>query len=172
MTTENQLLPCPFCGGEPHDARHIEYGRWAVTCQCGVHGANASAGPNATDELKIKAYNDARAAWNRRTAPPARREQAQQPSGPHLFEFWWEAHMPRATQAEAWAAWQDAHSSKGVGIVQQPSGGEPLRVAAPPAHDTEFEQRWPNAVTPAPEADKLDALVGMLDATKDKRERR
>ena len=54
----------------------------------------------------------------------ASQEQAQQPSEPHLFEFWWEAHMPQSTQAEAWAAWQAAPSSKGVGIGQQPSGGE------------------------------------------------
>jgi len=67
-TTDRELLPCPFCGEEPHDAHHIEYGRWAVTCQCGAHGASASTGPNATDESKIKAYNDARAAWNRRAA--------------------------------------------------------------------------------------------------------
>lgn len=63
-------------------------------------------------------YSPARPMW-------ASQEQAQQPSEPHLFEFWWETHMPRATQAEAWAAWQGAHSSKGSGIeAQQPSGGE------------------------------------------------
>lgn len=60
------LMECPFCGSEPHDAHHIEYGRWAVTCRCGAKGASANTGPNATDAAKIKAYSDARTAWNTR----------------------------------------------------------------------------------------------------------
>ena len=72
MTTEltkaaqQALMECPFCGSEPHDAHHIEYGRWAVTCRCGAKGASANTGPNATDAAKIKAYSDARTAWNTR----------------------------------------------------------------------------------------------------------
>ena len=66
--TDRELLPCPFCGSAPYDAHHIEYGRWAVTCRCGVVGANSWTGPNATSESQIKAYNEARAAWNRRAA--------------------------------------------------------------------------------------------------------
>lgn len=62
----DQLKPCPFCGSEPHDAHHIEYGRWAVTCRYGASGASANTGPNATDAAKIKAYSDARTAWNTR----------------------------------------------------------------------------------------------------------
>jgi hypothetical protein len=34
----------------------------------------------------------------------------------HLFEFWWESHMPQATQSQAWAAWAAAQSSKGATI--------------------------------------------------------
>lgn len=70
------LIECPFCGSEPHDAHHIEYGRWAVTCRCGAKGASANTGPNATDAAKIKAYSDARTAWNTRaiTQRPAAQE--------------------------------------------------------------------------------------------------
>lgn len=56
-------------------ARHIEYGRWAVTCRCGASGVCANTGPNATDAAKIKAYQDARSAWNTRTTI----KQAEQP---------------------------------------------------------------------------------------------
>lgn len=63
---QQALMECPFCGSEPHDAQHIEYGRWAVTCRCGTKGASANTGPNATDAAKIKAYSDARTAWNTR----------------------------------------------------------------------------------------------------------
>jgi len=72
MTTEltkaaqQALEACPFCGADPQDARHIEYGRWAVTCRCGASGASANTGPNATDAAKIKAYSDARTTWNTR----------------------------------------------------------------------------------------------------------
>lgn len=71
-----QLKPCPFCGSEPHDAHHIEYGRWAVTCRCGATGASANTGPNATDAAKIKAYSDARTAWNTRALTQRPAEQA------------------------------------------------------------------------------------------------
>lgn len=73
-----ELKPCPFCGADPHDARHIEYGRWAVTCRCGASGVGANTGPNATDAAKIKAYQDARSAWNTRTA--IKQAEAQQPA--------------------------------------------------------------------------------------------
>lgn len=75
-----ELKPCPFCGADPHDARHIEYGRWAVTCRCGASGVGANTGPNATDAAKIKAYQDARTAWNTRTA--IQQAEAQQPAIP------------------------------------------------------------------------------------------
>lgn len=66
QAAQQALMECPFCGSEPHDAHHIEYGRWAVTCRCGAKGASANTGPNATDAAKIKAYSDARTAWNTR----------------------------------------------------------------------------------------------------------
>ena len=76
QAAQQALMECPFCGSEPHDAHHIEYGRWAVTCRCGAKGASANTGPNATDAAKIKAYSDARTAWNTRalTQRPAAQE--------------------------------------------------------------------------------------------------
>lgn len=55
-------------------------------------------------------------------------EEAQQPSSKeHLFELWWEAHMPNATQEQAWTAFTAAVASNGVGIAaQQPATGEPV----------------------------------------------
>jgi len=90
MTTEltkaaqQALEACPFCGCEPQDAHHIEYGRWAVTCRCGAKGASANTGPNATDAAKIKAYSDARTAWNTRalTQRPAAQTERE------AFEAW------------------------------------------------------------------------------------
>jgi len=54
--------------------------------------------------------------------------EAQQPSSKeHLFELWWEAHMPNATQEQAWTAFTAAVASNGVGIAaQQPAKGEPV----------------------------------------------
>lgn len=54
--------------------------------------------------------------------------EAQQPSSKeHLFELWWEAHMPNATQEQAWTAFTAAVASSGVGIAaQQPATGEPV----------------------------------------------
>lgn len=54
--------------------------------------------------------------------------EAQQPSSKeHLFELWWEAHMPNATQEQAWTAFTAAVASNGVGIAaQQPATGEPV----------------------------------------------
>ena len=55
--------------------------------------------------------------------------EAQQPSSKeHLFELWWEAHMPNATQEQAWTAFTAAVASNGVGIAaQQPVTGEPVQ---------------------------------------------
>lgn len=57
--------------------------------------------------------------------------EAQQPSSKeHLFELWWEAHMPNATQEQAWTAFTAAVASNGVGIAaQQPATGEPVAQA-------------------------------------------
>lgn len=55
--------------------------------------------------------------------------ETQQPSSKeHLFELWWEAHMPNATQEQAWTAFTAAVASNGVGIAaQQPATGEPVQ---------------------------------------------
>lgn len=57
-----------------------------------------------------------------------KRLEAQQPaSKEHLFELWWEAHMPNATQEQAWTAFTAAVASNGVGIAaQQPATPEPV----------------------------------------------
>ena len=57
------------------------------------------------------------------------RLEAQQPSSKeHLFELWWEAHMPNATQEQAWTAFTAAVASNGVGIAaQQPATPEPMQ---------------------------------------------
>lgn len=53
---------------------------------------------------------------NLRTA--IQQAEAQQPSSKeHLFELWWEAHMPNATQEQAWTAFTAAVASNGVGIA-------------------------------------------------------
>lgn len=58
---------------------------------------------------------------------------AQQPSSKeHLFELWWEAHMPSATQEQAWTAFTSAVASNGVGIAaQQPATPEPVAYGFP-----------------------------------------
>lgn len=57
-----------------------------------------------------------------------KRLESQRPaSKEHLFELWWEAHMPNATQEQAWTAFTAAVASNGVGIAaQQPATGEPV----------------------------------------------
>ena len=52
--------------------------------------------------------------------------EAQQPASKEpLFELWWEAHMPNATQQQARTAFTAAVASNGVGIAaQQPATGE------------------------------------------------
>ena len=59
-----------------------------------------------------------------------KRLEAQQPaSKEHLFELWWEAHMPNATQEKAWTAFTAAVASNGVGIAaQQPATPEPVAI--------------------------------------------
>ncbi len=64
-----------------------------------------------------------------RAADIKRAEQpATQAGAGHLFELWWAAHMPDATQASAWAAWQDAPRADGVGVdaptTEQPGDAE------------------------------------------------
>lgn len=65
--------------------------------------------------------------------PAQKRLEAQQPaSKEHLFELWWEAHMPNATQEKAWTAFTAAVASNGVGIAaQQPATTEPVADGLP-----------------------------------------
>lgn len=58
-------------------------------------------------------------AFSARQMREALAQQAQEPSVPHLFEFWWEAHMPQSTQAKAWSSWQSAQSSNNVAVGAQ-----------------------------------------------------
>ena len=64
--SDRELLPCPFCGSDPYEARHMTYGWWAVTCKCGVHGPQFREDP--ATEHKHSAYTKASEAWNRRAA--------------------------------------------------------------------------------------------------------
>lgn len=46
----------------------------------------------------------------------------------HLFEFWWEEHMPEATREKAWTAWVAAPETKDVGIAAVQQGVQPYAV--------------------------------------------
>lgn len=77
MSEKSTLLPCPFCGGEASDRGHIRYSRalpdtnWidgspiteAFFCNCISCGVTNQ--PNSTG---WQTREQARAAWNRRTA--------------------------------------------------------------------------------------------------------
>ena len=67
-------------------------------------------------------------ALNAQIAITALRTAIQQPaSEEHLFEFWWEAHMPNANKENAWSAFTAAIASNRVGIAaQQPATPEPV----------------------------------------------
>lgn len=131
MTTEltKALEACPFCGADPQDARHIEYGRWAVTCRCGASGASANTGPNATDAAKIKAYNDARTAWNTRalTQRPAAQTERE------AFEAWaLAAHgkfaLSDSDAGSMWSAWQAGRASLPAPQQATPATPEDMKV--------------------------------------------
>lgn len=73
-----------------------------------------------------------------------KRLEAQQPSSKeHLFELWWEAHMPNATQEQAWTAFTAAVASNGVGIAaQQPAKPEPAGYLYDFKYDDEMVRDW------------------------------
>lgn len=146
-----ELKPCSFCGADPHDARHIEYGRWAVTCRCGASGVGANTGPNATDAAKIKAYQDARSAWNTRTA--IQQAEAQQPTAGEPVAKAWEEGYRQGMEDE-----RTSNANIGIagfGAKVDPARQNPYRDAArpapsvpdpidPPAEDgTEYESTPP-----------------------------
>lgn len=61
----------------------------------------------------------------------------------HLFEFWWESHMPQATQSQAWAAWTAAQNSKGATIDAAQATPEPVQPRTFDARNATFrEQNW------------------------------
>lgn len=66
------LLPCPFCGSRPYEARHMEYGWWAVSCNCGTKGPSFRV--DHETEHKRSAYAKSTEAWNRRAALSAAQE--------------------------------------------------------------------------------------------------
>jgi len=68
---DEELKPCPFCGGEANLYR--TYGRygWFITAQCEVCGARSKifwtrSDPNDPDFWECKAASKATVAWNRR----------------------------------------------------------------------------------------------------------
>ncbi len=70
-------------------------------------------------------------------------EVQQPPSKEHLFELWWEAHMPNATQEQAWTAFTAAVASNGVGIAaQQPATPEPVGYLYDFKYDDEIAKNW------------------------------
>lgn len=71
MTTSNQLLPCPFCGGSAAYQRLLDGSKYgAHECgECGAQGPDVRTGYGPEEEWRDKAT----AAWNERSAavPPA-----------------------------------------------------------------------------------------------------
>jgi Lar family restriction alleviation protein len=71
MTTSNQLLPCPFCGGSSVYQRLRDGSKYgAYECgECGAQGPDVRTGYGPEEEWRDKAT----AAWNERSAdaPPA-----------------------------------------------------------------------------------------------------
>lgn len=71
MTTSNQLLPCPFCGGSAAYQRLRDGSKYgAYECgECGAQGPDVRTGYGPEEEWRDKAT----AAWNERSsaAPPA-----------------------------------------------------------------------------------------------------
>ena len=71
--SQNQLKPCPFCGGR---AKYVdlgipsEFADWGVECtRCGV----VMIAP-AAEEGNVTTKKESMAAWNRRAEPLIRRE--------------------------------------------------------------------------------------------------
>lgn len=58
------LKPCPFCGSNPHEARPMIYGGWAVLCKCGARGPSFR--EDLATEHKRGTHSKASEAWNRR----------------------------------------------------------------------------------------------------------
>ena len=86
-----------------------------------------------------------------------------QPVQPHLFEFWWAEHMPKATQSQAWAAWEAAPKTKNVRV-------EAIAQTAFPKFEikhrfcgdeyvslNDVRSAWPQPVQPAPAAEQGSA---------------
>jgi len=63
MTPTDELLPCPFCGGNKARTIHIRDGR-KVACPCGACGRPEFHGPLDRPGVEARAIT----AWNTRTA--------------------------------------------------------------------------------------------------------
>ena len=110
-----------------------------------------------------------------------KRLEAQQPaSKEHIFELWWEAHMPNTTQEQAWTAFTAAVASNGVGIAaQQPATGEPVWCVATGErvngeetythHDAyvPLADCFPLYTHPAPSAPKDDQIAALVNKVRD-----
>jgi len=130
LTTENQLLPCPFCGTAPRTRIEQLSERYAyaerVICEC----PNCGCAQSAIGDTSKGGYADnstvksrANAAWNRRTAQPA--------EGGEPFDKWFEGHTKQSRMnggqpdyflaRDAWGASRQSAPPASQEQAQQPS---------------------------------------------------
>lgn len=97
-TPSEELLSCPFCGGEPYVIEDDRYNRCHVGCDC-------VAGPRIWQDVGF--LSDAIAAWNRRSTSSAERAMREA-----LEKISAEQWKDRSTVSElnAWPAFQRLNS--------------------------------------------------------------
>ena len=69
----NELLPCPFCGGEAAPTAHLTYSWFAPVCKsCGVRGPSVHIDSGSDPQKLRELMNKADALWNSRVPANAK----------------------------------------------------------------------------------------------------
>ena len=69
----NELLPCPFCGGEAAPTAHLTYSWFAPVCKsCGVRGPSFHIDSGSDPQKLRELMNKADALWNSRVPANAK----------------------------------------------------------------------------------------------------